>query len=172
MSAAVIEAMLLRWSDSHTGRTVTLLLPDDGDDHPFRGLKCGPANGQRLALSVALIADDETQTPMEEQQPRPAPTNPSKTTGGAHSKPFNEMSGAQQAGILCRDPPFIKFLSDEIAAVVDGTRVANSEQATTFVREFCGVLSRSEIDKQPTAKQRWDRLVSDYRAWMRAPEVV
>lgn len=59
-SAAVIEAMLLRWSDSHIGRTVTLLLPDDGE-HPFRGLKCGPANGQRLALSVALISDDESQ---------------------------------------------------------------------------------------------------------------
>jgi len=130
------------------------------------------AFGWPTAVEPVPVALARLQQPKESAaQPRPSVT-PATLTGGAHSKSWHELSGGQQAGILCREPTFIKFLSDEVAGVVHGLRVANSEQATTFVREFCGVLSRSEIDKQATAKERWRRLVSDYRAWMREPEVV
>lgn len=76
--AFVIEAMLCSWSDSPAGRKVTFLLPDNGEDHPFKHLKAGTKYGQRLALSMALISDDETETPVvqpEAAQATPADEN-------------------------------------------------------------------------------------------------
>lgn len=112
----------------------------------------------------------------QEEAAKPRPSSPDKAPAGgaprAAAKSFHEMPAGQQAGILCREPAFIKFLSEELAAMVHGCRVVNAEQATIYVREFCGVLSRSEIETQPTAMGRWRRLVSDYRAWMREPAVV
>lgn len=171
MTAAVIEAMLLRWSDSHTGRTVTLLLPDDGD-HPFKGLKCGPANGQRLAVSIALIADDESQKPIEDAKPRPQAPDKASNAGGAHHRSFHLIALSQQAGMLCSDPAFIKFVDQTAASELGWGRVRDTETAARFVRDLCGVDSRSLLDRNEAAANIWRRLVSDYRAWMREPEVV
>ncbi len=44
---------LMRWSDSSTsGRTVTLKLPDDDNDHPFKGLPVGSKNGQEMEMEI------------------------------------------------------------------------------------------------------------------------
>lgn len=55
---------LVRWGDSSSsGRTVTFKLPDDGDEHPFKGLDVGAKNGQLLELEVAVydgVGDVET----------------------------------------------------------------------------------------------------------------
>lgn len=166
-AAAVIECMLLRWSDNQNGRTVTLLLEDDGGDHPFKGLKCGPANGERLAISVARIADDETQTPV---QPRPSPDNTPVEAGGVNKNSWHEMLPAQQAGMLCKNEAFIAFLYETLPHKYGPFHI--SEDAARFVREHCQVGSRADLDTDPVAAARWKQLVSDYRAWMREPEVV
>lgn len=152
--AAVIECMLLRWSDSHTGRTVTLLLPDDGE-HPFKGLPCGPANGQRLAVSVALIADDESQQPMEADKPRPSDETPN--TGGAKSV-------AQRAGILCNDIMFRRFLSEEISP-----GCSSVGDAASAVRDWCGVTTRGAITAD---NPRWRDLMERFAGWQMAVNVV
>ncbi len=46
----------MRWGDSSaSGRTVTLKLPDDGDEHPFKGLDVGAKNGQMLEIVIAIV---------------------------------------------------------------------------------------------------------------------
>lgn len=142
-AAQVIEAMLLRWTDSHTGRTVTLQLPDDGD-HPFKGLKCGPANGQRLAVSVALIADDETQAPVE---PKPA-----------------GKSYAQRAALLCQEGAFITFVRETQNG---GVAVSTADKAVDWLRDECGVYSRKQIIEGTPAGRRFLDLVAEYEAWKR-----
>ncbi len=139
---AVIEVMLLRWSDNQNGRTVTFLLPDDGE-HPFRGLKCGPANGDRLAVSVARIADDETQHPVA------APPA---------AKP---KSYAQLAGKWCADAEFQEFLFQNYMLGA-GTKEA---EAIKFVRDHCGVQSRSEIVEGSAAATKLDDLIARYMIW-------
>ena len=53
-----IEVRLLRWGESsQAGRTVTFLLPEDGE-HPFRGMKTGKT-GDLFAMALAKIADTE-----------------------------------------------------------------------------------------------------------------
>lgn len=140
MSASVIEVMLLRWGESPGGRTVTFLLPDDPGDHPFKGLKAGRTHGQRLALSVALIADDETQEKIK-----------------ARRRDWNELPPATQAALRCDDPVFRKFLE---------FKKLTGEPAE-LVRNICGVASRSQISTDKEAMKKWLELDKDYQAWLR-----
>ena len=146
--ARVIEAMLLRWGETcASGRTVTFLLPEEGGVHPFKGLKYGPVNGQRVALSVALIADDETQEPA---QPREAPPRERRS--------FDELPRSQQAGILCNEGRFQKFMGFTPGeAAIDVTACQ--------VRTLCHVKSRSELDTNQQAAALWDSMIADYEAW-------
>lgn len=57
----VYRVRLLRWGDSSSsGRKVTLKLPDDEEDHPFKGLPVGAKNGQLLEMEIAIVEDDGT----------------------------------------------------------------------------------------------------------------
>ena len=141
--AGVTEAMLLRWSDNHNGRTVTFQLPADGE-HPFRGLKCGPTNGQRMALSVALIADDETEHP--------------KPNGSEKPKSY-----AQRAALLCKEPAFWRFY--EQRQDFEPHRIGDEATMIDFLRLKCGVSSRSEIIEGTEAGRRFRDLVAEYEAW-------
>ena len=59
MSNSRFLVKLLRWSDSSTsGRTVTFQLPDDTEDHPFKGLETGKRAGQTMEMEVDLLDGD------------------------------------------------------------------------------------------------------------------
>jgi len=145
----VIEAMLLSWSESPAGRKVTFLLPAEPDHHPFRGLKAGPAHGQRLALSVALIGDDETQEDVQ--------------------KPAGK-SFAQRAGILCGKPAFYKFLTQMnlmLAFEASGHGDPDAEAAAYAIRKICGVESRKDLIDGTPAGRKFLELERDFNLWMR-----
>lgn len=69
---------LVRWGDSSSsGRTVTFKLPDDGDEHPFKGLDVGAKNGQLLEMEIAIYDGEgdveslgTTHKPRAKVQPR------------------------------------------------------------------------------------------------------
>lgn len=60
-----IEVMLRNWSNSPRGKLVTFELPHD-EPHPFegRGFRTGK-NGERFALAIVHIADDESRQPLD-----------------------------------------------------------------------------------------------------------
>ena len=136
----IIEAMLLRWGESHSsGRTVTLLLPDDGEGHPFKGLKCGPEHGQRLKIAVGLVNDDETMRP-------------------AHGHKLSN-----KLGIKCTEPTFRRFLWEQ--GHVETDTLPTEDEAVVAVRAFCGVESRSNIDGNPEAEAKCRTLIGEYEKW-------
>ena len=65
---------------------------------------------------------------------------------------WSSMSRAQQAGILCNDPQFQKWLGVDTETLAVGT-----------VRSMCGVDSRSQLDTWENAGPRWDDIVGKYR---------
>jgi hypothetical protein len=73
-------------------------------------------------------------------------------------KSWDEMSPAQQAGILCADKSFQKFL-----------RVKDELAATERIRFSLNVTSRRHI---PDDSPEWRELVSRYRTWQLAAQVV
>lgn len=76
----VYRVRLLRWGDSSaSGRTVTLKLPDDDDEHPFKGLPVGSKNGQLLEMEIAIVDDDgalETLSLVKKPKPKIKPRLP------------------------------------------------------------------------------------------------
>ncbi len=79
-------------------------------------------------------------------------------------KRMAELSRAQQAGILCNDERFIAFLSQHYDMDVN-TRNPIAEDAASFVRAFCKVDSRAELDNSEHGHERWDQLRTEYDAW-------
>ena len=73
----------------------------------------------------------------------------------AERRKFEDMPRSQQAGMLCHDENFQKWLS------VDG-----NDNAAWEVRSRCAVGSRAELDNDSVAAQSWDAIVRKYRSQM------
>lgn len=69
---------------------------------------------------------------------------------------------AVQAGILCNDAGFRKYLSRFLG--LPGEPISEDE-AADLVREVCGVKSRAELERDQCAAFRWALLERDYRRW-------
>lgn len=78
---------------------------------------------------------------------------------------WHDLKHAMQAGIRCSEPAFWAFVREEYKFSVD-----NEDGAAKFVRSYCGVKSRSEINLDPLAAQAWQRLESKYQAWLKVAE--
>lgn len=93
-----------------------------------------PQPGAEKPVALALM-----QKPQEQKAEQPR-------------KRFKQMSRSQQAGILCADPAFQKWMG------------CRDEEATADqVRWNCGVISRGNIDDDGNSAGRWDDLVLRYR---------
>lgn len=146
-----IEVMLLRWGESPTGRTATFLLPEDTPHHPFKGLRTGATNGERLELSVKVIADDEN-------------THEIKTD----EKPKREMTLPQYVGMICQDENFQTFINEKFVDIVEHYEIdyPTDKIVAEIVRAECGVISRSEINYDTPAQKKWSALYSDFKSWL------
>lgn len=71
----------------------------------------------------------------------------------------------QRVAICCADPMFARFI-DRVHAPC-----RTSEEAAAFVRQYCGVSSRSEIVPGSAASITWDLLHSHFVIWRDHPEL-
>ncbi|MDR7125528.1 hypothetical protein [Pseudotabrizicola sp. 4114] len=67
-----------------------------------------------------------------------------------------DLPAATQAGILCADPRFAAFILQ--------THNFPGDPAC-FVRGFCNVASRKELNTDPAARDPFDRLKTDFDAF-------
>lgn len=149
-------------------------VPLEGADEALEILGGVPRPDREAWCAVARLQGSEVTPPATEDtvpsaQPAPVPT-PDKPARA--SKSWHEMDYAQQAGVLCNDPKFRAFLEDHfrhwnLKGYFIPERAA--ERAAQIVRECCQVESRSDIKPGTPAENRWNLLVSAYRAWEQAP---
>lgn len=123
---------------------------------------------------VALARIEEREVmPAESNEPQPETKPERSPTPAARAprerKPFDELPIAQQAGIICNEPPFWLFLSERFN-LRDDKR--DAESAAIYVRNLCGVTSRSEIANNKDSRAAWSGLLLAYRLWEREPSVV
>jgi hypothetical protein len=78
---------------------------------------------------------------------------------------FEELKSAMQAGIRCGEPAFWRFLNEEF-----GREIFDEQEAANFVRQRCGVSSRSALNLDPKAAAKWQELDARYMLWLREPQ--
>lgn len=143
------ELMLAGWSETHTGGAkVTFWLPDAEALDTFRTMtvRKGSTAGQRFMCVLVEIGDDEQPKPAEEDRPK----------GG---------SLAKSAGVLCDTDLFQQYAM--VKTPVPRDDVSRSQIAAEYIRSFCRVTSRADIDHSPTARQLFAQLMAEYRDWQR-----
>lgn len=156
------EAMLLRWGDSHKGRTVTFQLDEHvGEQHPFKGMKIGE-NGQRLKMVCVLIDDHEQ--PLEPEKAKSCVPKVLAKTGGdaAPTKsrtPFKELPRSQQAAIKCGDSEFQNWIIGKFDMIGLGV---NGARADETLKRLLNITSKKELDTNPEKAEALDRLMTDF----------
>jgi hypothetical protein len=121
------EVMLLAWAESSTrGRTVTLLLPEGHEEHPFKrfAMKSGKRAGQRFMAVFVEIGDDEQ--PVEQHEPA------------------RHLS--QTAAALCKDAMFHRFADERCFDTIH-----DEDSARCYILTGCGITSRRQLDSNKPA---------------------
>jgi hypothetical protein len=77
---------------------------------------------------------------------------------------------AQRAGIVCGEEAFETFIKSRWPRIFEFDPV-NSDSAA-FVRLYCNVSSRRDLDHNPEAAAKFKKLLDDYEIWLRHPELV
>lgn len=121
----------------------------------------GERRGAGLIKAVQATAPARDDGPPQELW-----TEPEDGTPPEWSSKWDDLGPVKQAGILCGDEGFAKFMKETF---VD-CNTAND--IVLFVRGYCGVKSRAELANNEQAARRWRDLVADYRAWQREPEII
>ena len=107
------------------------------DGELLRGLK----TGQRFVMMLVKLGDDDMPAAAEGKERLPYKTS-------------------QKAGYLCSEEQFRHFVT-----ATYGEPCHNKDQAAEWVRQACGVPSRSLLDSDETAAATFNRIVKEYDAW-------
>ena len=120
------EVQLMGWGETNTrGRTITLQLGEEGDGHPFSTAITRQGKKAGQRYAIVMVEIGDDEKPVEK-------------------------TPSQMAFLLCRDPQFQHMLNERsFVGVHDETT------ARQCILEGCGVTSRSELDKNPTARSAW-----------------
>jgi hypothetical protein len=187
MTDAVFKACYAEWKVIKTRATVQLVfeLPIERADEAYQALGGMPIAAHEVWCGIARL-DPSKEHPLPphpaEAAPRPASSSPQPLPAGENKqkRQFGEMPAPQQAGMLCGEKAFQKFLCEEHQVhwerISDGGRYLSERSpserwraiASVVVRMICDVDSRSELTHD---NAKWSSLVLAYRLWQRHPEL-
>lgn len=167
MSAAAFTATFADWKLVKTRGVVQVVLeiPLEKSDEAYQVVGGMPDPAKERWFAVARL-----------QERAEAPSGKATTTRQSKEPAsWHDMQPAQQAGILCNEKSFHKFLQGYCAKDWrDFSHMSDGVQTAAFcIRRLCnGITSRRELIPGTPAAEKWRELVSYYRAWMREAEVV
>jgi len=150
---AVFEGSLVNLKNSPTHKSVVLQIevPEEYGEVIVRAFGW-PTRVKPLPVAVARLE-------AAGEQPERAPEPP------AEPRPFERLSPAEQAGILCKEPEFEEFLKTLPAYRALTEAFGPDFGPADFVRETCGVKSRAEILPDTEAERQWRILYKRFRRW-------
>lgn len=156
MSEGNFEAKLSARRETKDGIFLTLLINPADHDEALAMVRVGA----RLMIGWAEVIDTEVHkidVPTDAYVSSAAESGV-KITTLKDRKRFEDLPLSQQAALRCQDAEFQSYL-----------RSRTDEQfteggAAIYVRNFCGVDSRSELDSDRVAGASWRSLESQYQA--------
>jgi len=106
-----------------------------------------------------VMVPNATPTQREPEPAKPAPAEAVKVAAAQSSaKPHHEQTLSQWAALRCKDPQFQAWVADVWPTKYEAYRNSGTDDeaiAKMFICETCGVVSRAELDTQPTAAARF-----------------
>ncbi len=76
-------------------------------------------------------------------------------------KPFDQLPVATQAGILCNDKRFHRFVEVQLKLRIGWITETG---AAEYLRQTCGIQSRRELTTNQTAAEKFQTLRTEYDA--------
>ncbi len=171
MPSDAFSATYSDWKLIRTRAVVQIVLevPVEDADHAYNVLGGMPNSAREIWVGVARfkpgteVVQNSGQLSADKSPPAPEDS----TTPTRARTPWHEKKPAEQAGILCSDRMFWAFLSTN-----NYGPAWSAEDAATIVRRVCKVKTRSDIVEGDKANDYWMDLVSKYRTWQLAAQVV
>jgi hypothetical protein len=78
--------------------------------------------------------------------------------------PYNNR--VKKAGMICRDSAFRLWLRDECSL----TTIRTEDDAVEALYRICNIESRTELNGNRDAQQKFDEMVEDYERWKEKSE--
>lgn len=143
---AVIEAEFANWKTVPTRSVLQLIMevPIEAQAAVLTALGA-PIPGQSQRCAIALLRAP-AETPAEEP--------PAK-----EKQKWNEMPPCQQAVLAAMGTRFQDFAAEM------GDIPSSEGDASHFIRDNCGIKSRSELNTNDEAADLWRTMYKDYRQW-------
>lgn len=132
------EAIKVALKQDKTGYVLTLCIHPD--DIPLDLLK--DFVGSHYQVVMVRVNDDHQPMDREEE--------------------FSGNKAVRLAGILCKEQDFCEYLHDQELIFIP-----TEEEATTWMRTYLEVSSRSELKTNPIARERLNKINKEYLEWKR-----
>jgi hypothetical protein len=94
-----------------------------------------------------------------------APLNITSIKPAQEKRRYENLKSAMQAGIRCTEPAFWRYLNE-----AHDCAIRAEPDAADYVRWYCGVPSRSNLNLDPKAAAKWQELDARYMLWLREPQ--
>jgi hypothetical protein len=173
MSAGNFEAKKWGYRQTQEGIVISFLChPNDVSPE----IACAPL-GTHYMVAFAKIGDDGqpeiiTPKPKERDRTEERKQNAAQleeirraTASQAeetkrHKRAWDQLMPTEQAGIRCQEPEFVEFLANKLHFLA-----AAYDDAADFVRTYCEVDSRSELNTNSKAGAKWKALDAQFLEW-------
>lgn len=143
----ICEVSLADWQwNPNSGAWVKFRLPDESHLQVYSGKdRAGRTQkfGQRYHMMLIEVNDDELPMQVEPQNPEPKP-----------------MKLSQLAGVMGTQELFRKWVTETY-----GEPCNNPDEAAQFIREACGIESRSMLDSNNTAGETFRSMLREFDDW-------
>lgn len=159
--ARIIQATFADWRTVKGRKQLQLILevPLEQQAHVLTMLGApNPSDPQWCAIALLNLNATKPEEPAKSTQSKPA-----NATQAGGRRAWSDLSPAQQAGIRCNEEAFWRYLGERGYVVID------HDDAASVVRTECQVTSRSDLNTDKDAAERWRNLDAEYRAWMAVP---
>lgn len=80
---------------------------------------------------------------------------------------FSSLPNSQRAGMRCGEFHFQDFLQEFFKIPSEEMALGGADLAAQWVRHYCGVESRAEMEDGTEGGKKWEALEAEYYAWQR-----
>lgn len=148
--AAVFQGALVNLKNSPTHKSVIMQIevPEEYGEAVVRAFGW-PTRVKPLAVAVARL-EAAAEQPKAQDKP--------------DHRRFNDLSPAEQAGIICKEEEFREFLRTTVP--YKAVNLGFDCTPEDMVRHICGVQSRADIKEGTEAARQWRIILERYRRWL------